>query len=143
MKQETARLLRECSEGIEMGVGAIDRVLTDVKDPEFRKIMMHCRHRHRDLGREIAMRLDAAGIPPKKLHPMVSTMARLEIEWRMRLHPKDQTAATLLTKGCNMGILCLSRLLNQYPDASEASRNLTKALIESEELLLRECRPYL
>ena len=143
MQRDTVRLLRECTEGIEMGVGAIDRLMTDVKEPRLRKIMMHARHRHKELGREIAMRLDAAGIPQKKLHPMAAAMARLEIGWNMRLRPGDQTAAKMLTRGCDMGILSLSRLLNQYPAASEGARNLTKALIESEELLRRECRPYL
>ena len=143
MKQDTVRLMRECSEGIEMGLEAIDRVLPLVHAPDFRQSLLHCRHRHRELGREIIMRLDAEGIAKKRLHPMAAWMAGMHIACRIRLHPTDASAAKLITGGCNMGIASLSRLLNQYPNASEAARNLTKALIESEEQLAQTCRAWL
>ena len=142
MHQDTVRLLRECSEGIEMGLGAIDRILPRVHSPQLRQSLLHCRHRHRSLSREIGMYLEGAGIRPKKLHPLAAAMARMEIRWKMLVRPSDRTAAGLIRKGCGMGISSLQRLLEQYPGASEAARDLTRALIESETLMEKDCRAF-
>ena len=36
IEQDTIRLLRECDAGVKMGVAAIDNVLSEVKNEEFR-----------------------------------------------------------------------------------------------------------
>ena len=55
----------------------------------------------------------------------------------------DATVADLMTDGCNMGVKSLSRYLNQYKAADEQSKNIAKRLIELEEGLAVNMRPYL
>ena len=143
MNEDSIRLLRECDAGIQMGTETLDRILKDVRNPAFRSVLVRCRNHHLHLGREIAMRLDGAGIRGKPLHRAAARMAKWKICWKMRLHPDERTAADLVTQGGNMGIQSLFRYLNRYPAAEEGARNLTLALIRSEENLVAQTRSYL
>lgn len=39
IEQDTIRLLRECDSGVKMGLSAIDDVILQVNDPDFRKLL--------------------------------------------------------------------------------------------------------
>ncbi len=55
----------------------------------------------------------------------------------------DRTIADLITDGCNMGIKSLSKYLNQYKAADEQSKDIAKRLIQLEEKLVCNMRPFL
>ena len=55
----------------------------------------------------------------------------------------DETAADLITDGCNMGIKSLYKYMNQYPAANEKTKDLCKRLIAIEDQLRKELRAYL
>ena len=55
----------------------------------------------------------------------------------------NQTAADLITDGCNMGIKSLYRYMNQYPGANSKVKDLCKRLISIEDQLRKELRAYL
>lgn len=55
----------------------------------------------------------------------------------------DETAADLITDGCNMGIKSLYKYLNQYPAANSKVKDLCKRLISIEDQLRKELRAYL
>ena len=62
---------------------------------------------------------------------------------KLMMEESDATVACLMTDGCNMGIKSLSKYLNQYKAADEASKNLTKELIRLEDQLVKDIRIYL
>ena len=55
----------------------------------------------------------------------------------------DETAADLITDGCNMGIKSLYKYMNQYPNADEKVKELCTRLISIEDQLRKELRSYL
>ena len=55
----------------------------------------------------------------------------------------DETAADLITDGCNMGIKSLYKYLNQYPNADSKVKDLCNRLISIEDQLRKELRAYL
>ena len=55
----------------------------------------------------------------------------------------DETIADLMTEGCNMGVKSLNKYLNQYKAADEKTKDITKRLINIEEKLVVDIRPYL
>jgi hypothetical protein len=59
------------------------------------------------------------------------------------MHESDHTIADLMTDGCDMGVKSLSKYLNQYKAADEASKDIAKRLIALEESLGKEIRGYL
>ena len=61
----------------------------------------------------------------------------------MAFEPTDQTIANLVTDGCNMGVKSLNRYLNQFTEASEPAKEITKKLIDIEEKLAIDIRRFL
>lgn len=74
---------------------------------------------------------------------MAKGMSWIKTNAKLMMNESDKTAADLITDGCNMGIKSLSRYLNQYEAADEASKDITKRLIHSEEQLVTDVRPFL
>lgn len=50
IEQDTIRLLRECDAGVKMGVAAIDNVLSEVKNEEFRVKLIALKDDHQQLN---------------------------------------------------------------------------------------------
>ena len=67
----------------------------------------------------------------------------MKTNMKMAMEETDHTIADLITDGCNMGVKCLSRYLNQYAAADEQSKDITKKLIRIEEDLAVKMRDYL
>ncbi len=143
MEQDSVRLLRECNSGVIMGIESIDRISKYVRNPEFRRCLIRCKHRHMNLGRDIKSQLKRLGVSCKQPHLATSLMARMEIRIKMLVSRSDKTAADLVTQGTNMGILSISRYLNQYPMAAEEIKEISNALIQSEQQLVEEIRVFL
>ena len=62
---------------------------------------------------------------------------------KLAMKGTDATVADLMTDGCNMGVKSLSKYLNEYKAASEASKDVAKRLIGLEEKLAVDIREYL
>ena len=61
----------------------------------------------------------------------------------LAMDESDQTIAELMTDGGNMGVQSLTHYLNQYPAANEKAKALARSLIDSEERLVQNVRPFL
>ena len=59
-------------------------------------------------------------------------MSWIKTNVEIAMDRSDETIASLMTDGCNMGVKSLSRYLNQYPAADEKSRSLAERLIALE-----------
>ncbi len=143
IEQDTIRLLRECDAGIKMGVSAIDEVLDNVRAPAYRRCLSECKTAHEQLDRELQSALDRFSDRGKDPNPMARSMSWLKTNAMLSVKPTDATVADLITDGCNMGVKSLSKYLNEYKAADEASKNITKRLIHLEEKLAVDSRPFL
>lgn len=143
IEPDTIKLLRECDAGIKMGVASIDEVLEAVHDKEFREALRECRTGHEKLGEEIQSLLEQAHDDGKEPNPMAKGMSWMKTNVKLAMDASDETAADLITDGCNMGVKSLSRYLNQYKAASETAKNFTKRLIQMEENLVVAIRRFL
>ena len=143
IEPDTIKLLRECDAGIKMGVKSIDDVLHHVKSAELLELLQTCRDRHEDLDRDLQQLLDQYGDEGKDPNFMAEKMAAMKTGMKLKMDDGDSTVADLMTDGCNMGVKSLSRYLNQYAAADEASKDITKKLIELESRLAVDLRDYL
>lgn len=143
IEQDTIRLLRECDAGIQMGVSAIDDVLERVQAPDMYRRLSACKRAHESLKTEINVMLADCHDDGKAPNPLAQGMSWLKTNAAMALNGSDQTIASLMTDGCNMGVKSLGRYLNQYEAASEDSKNITKRLIGLEQKLSDDLREYL
>ena len=143
IEQDTVRLLRECDAGIRMGVDSIGDVLKHVKSEDLRSILTQCKVEHEKLKEELDRLLHKYRDEGKDPNPIAKGMSWMKTNAKLMMEESDATVACLMTDGCNMGIKSLSKYLNQYKAADEASKNLTKELIRLEDQLVKDIRIYL
>lgn len=145
IREDTVRLLRECSSGITMGIDSIGDVMTSVSDGRLREVLCDSREKHRALGLEADRLLDNYGDNEKEPGMIAKSMAKLKSEFMLTMagEKKDSTVADLITDGCNMGVKNLSKYLNEYKAADEKSKDIAKRLIGVEEALCRDVRSWL
>ena len=75
---------------------------------------------------------------------MAKGMSKMKTNFMMGMKDdSDETAADLITDGCNMGIKSLYKYLNQYPAADKKVKDLCNRLISIEVQLRKELRAYL
>lgn len=143
IEKDTIRLLRECDEGVKMGVASIEDVLSHVRSEALEKRLTDCKVEHEALGRELQGLLDRYGDEGKDPPAMATVMSELMSKMKLMLHDSDGEIASQMTDGCNMGVKSLSKYLNQYAAADEASKGIARRLIALEETLAADLRQYL
>ena len=132
IENDTVRLLRECDAGIRMGVDSINEVIDKVKGDSLRETLLRCREDHESLADELRGMLDECHDGGKKPNPVAKSMSWIKTNVEMTFDRSDETIASLMTDGCNMGVKSLSRYLNQYAAADEQSKSIAKRLISLE-----------
>ena len=137
---DTIKLLRECDAGIKMGVSSIDEVLEYVHDDIFRKLLTECRNKHDKLKDEIQKALLSHQDEGKNPNPVAKSMSWIKTNAKLVMNESDETIADLMTDGCNMGVKSLHKYLNQYQNADEKTKDITKRLINLEEQLTVDIR---
>ena len=143
VESDTVRLLRECDAGVKMGVDSIEDVIDNVESDRFRAILEESKRGHKVIECDILSMLDQVGDDGKSPGKMVRGMSHVMTEMKLMMSNKDATVADLMTDGCNMGVKSLSKYLNEYKAASEASKDVAKRLISLEEKLAKDIRGYL
>ena len=144
IEKDTIKLLRECDAGIKMGISSIDDVFDNVKDQTFKKQLKESKTAHEKLGTEIRGILAGYSDTGKDPNPMAKGMSKMKTGFMMNMKDDtDETAADLITDGCNMGIKSLYKYMNQYPEANSKVKDLCKRLISIEDQLRKELRAYL
>ncbi len=143
IESDTIKLLRECDAGIKMGVKSIDDVLKRVEGKRLKELLNACKDEHNKLDCELQSLLDRYGDEGKKPSIIAESMSKMKTEMKLTMKETDATIADLMTDGCNMGVKSLSRYLNQYAAADEATKDICKRLIRLEEKLAVDMRDYL
>lgn len=143
IEQDTIRLLRECDAGIKMGVASIDDVLDNVHSSQFKQCLSECKQKHEILKEELQEMLDDYHDDGKDPNPMAKGMSWIKTNMKLAMDSSDQTIASLMVDGCNMGVKSLYKYLNEYKAASEKSKDIAKRLINLEEKLAIDIRHFL
>lgn len=143
IEQDTIRLLRECDEGVKMGISSIEDVLSHVRSDKLEKLLTDCKKEHESLSAELQQLLERYNDEGKDPPAMASVMSEMMTKMKLMLHDSDAEIADLMTDGCNMGVKSLSKYLNQYAAADEASKGMARRLIALEEALAVDLRDYL
>ena len=143
IEQDTIKLLRECDEGVKMGISSIEDVLPHVHSDALEKRLTDCKTEHEALSAELQQLLDRYGDEGKDPPAMASVMSEVMTKMKLMLHDTDAEVADLMTDGCSMGVKSLSKFLNQYAAADGVSKGIAGRLIALEETLAVDLRGYL
>ncbi len=143
IEPDTIKLLRECDAGVKMGIDSIEDVVEKAEACGLKKYLVNCKRDHETLDREIQELLKSYDDEGKEPSAVSKGMSWMKTNAKLMMDESDATIADLMTDGCNMGVKSLSRYLNQYKAADEQSKDIAKRLINLEERLAIDIRPYL
>lgn len=141
--RDSIKLLKECDAGSKMAVTSLDDVLEKVENENLKALLCETKEHHAKLGNEIHALLTEYGCEEKDPNMMAKSMSKMKSTMKMTMNDSDETAADLITDGCNMGIKSLYKYLNQYPGADSKVKDLCNRLIDIEVQLRKELRQYL
>ena len=142
--RDSIKLLKECDAGSKMAVSSLEDILDKVKNVHLKKLLHETKEHHEQLGNEIHSLLMKYGSEEKDPNPMAKSMSKMKSNFMMGMkEDSDETAADLITDGCNMGIKSLYKYMNQYPNADKKVKDLCTRLISIEDQLRKELRGYL
>ena len=133
-EQDTINLLQECDSGSKMAVSAIDEIMDKVHCPDFKALLKETKEHHAKLGNEIHEELLKHHSQEKDPNPMAKSMAWLKTNMQMGIDESDETAADLMTDGCNMGIKSLSKYLKQVENCNQIATQINNSIDNSDEL---------
>ena len=143
IEPDTVKLLRECDAGIKMGISSIDDVIGRVRSEKLCRRLTSCKNEHQILGVELRKELERFNDRGKEPNPIAKTMSQMKTGAKLMMKDSDQTIASLMTDGCNMGVKSLNRYLNEYQAADERAKDAAKKLIHMEQTLAEDLRSYL
>lgn len=143
INDDTIKLLRECNAGIKMGVSSLEEVIEHVKNPEMKNILKKCKEEHSTLGNTTHELLIEYHDDDKEPNPIAKGMSWVKTNFKMAVDSSDNSISDIITDGCNMGVKALNKYLNQYKDADERVKDLTKKIISSEERLIEDLKEFL
>ena len=143
IEKDTIKLLRECDAGVKMGITSIEDVLPSVQSEKLEKLLTDCKEKHENISDEIQKELQRFHDDGKEPNPMAKGMSWLKTNVKLAMADSDHTVADLMIDGCDMGVKSLSKYLNQYEAADEHSKDIAKKLINLEEKLGEDLRPFL
>ena len=143
VNNDTIELLKECDQGVKMGIDTIDDVLHRTDDEGLREILRSYNYKHEELKEELEVLLNEAGLTGSEPNFMAKGMSALKTNFKLMLEDSDRTVADLMTDGCDMGIKSLNKYLNQYSAANEDVKDITKRIIKVEEAFEKDLKKYL
>ncbi len=141
--KDTVCLLQECDAGTKMAVDSINETLDKIQNDKLRTILTDSKEEHLKLGDEIHTLLTKHGGMYKEPGTIAKGMSWIKTNIMLGLNESDETAASLITDGCDMGIKSLQKYLNEYENADHVSKGICKKLISIEEKLSKDLREYL
>lgn len=141
--RDSINLLRECSEGVKMGITTIDEVLPHVKSEKFQDALRSSKTTHEKLYSEIMELLKQYEAQRKEPSIMAKGMVWFKTNMQEMMNKSDKAIADLITDGCNTGVKSLTKYLNDYKLADDRIRDVAGRLINSEGKLIESMKEYL
>ena len=126
---DTIKLLRECSAGVEMGIASINDVIEYAKEEKLRDILQENLTEHQALRDDISQKLDTYHDDEKSPHPIAKAMSWTKIHLNLLVNSSSKEIATLMREGCDMGIKSIQKYLEQYPTSNAEAKKYADRLI--------------
>lgn len=143
LNKDTTELLNNCYSGIIMGIESIKHVYSSAKSSELKNLLQTYINEHEELKEDITRKLSEYNIQPDEPNPIGRAMSWITTNFKICKNDPDTKIAEIMHDGCNMGIKSISKYINQYPNATEDVKKISKDIIKIEDEFLLKLRPFL
>lgn len=142
MDQDT-EFLNYIYQNAEMGMKTIDCLLDKAENSEFLEEMREERSRYGKFSDKAREQLEKAGNEPEEGKIWEEQMAKMMIRMQTLADKSPSHMAEMLVQGNTMGIIDMTKKLNEYPDLAPGVRALGHALKTFSQHNIDNCKYYL
>lgn len=143
MSKDTINLLKECNAGCKAATNSLEQVEPYLKEGKLRDMILYYDKEHIRLGEECHKLLNECKEEEKDPSLMAKAMSWISTEVKLLMDDEESKIASIMVKGCDMGIESLSRYLNEFKEANSQSVSIAKKLINLEQKFHDELLAYL
>lgn len=142
-EQQTAELLKECSQGCKMALNSMEQVGEYIRDTEMKRVFREYRDKYRKIEDEAIQLAGGCGQQETASDKMAEAFSWMTAEVKLRIRDDHSQIAKMMMDGANMGVKSIVEKMNQCPSASGDSVSLAKRFEKCNEKLAEEMKQFL
>ena len=139
----TEKLLQRVVENARTGASACEQLIQRTRDGEMRGALRDLRGQYQDFERRAEHQLYAAGAHPAPVKPVDRAGMWLGIRLNTMSDASASHIADIAIQGANMGVVGMTRDLNDLSDASAEARALAQGFVAGQQRAVERLKPYL
>lgn len=126
-----------------MATNSIEQVMPYVHSEDMKAMLNKYNDRHISLGDKSHEELAKNNSREEDPLPVVDFFAKISTDIKLLVNDDDGQIAKIMMKGCNMGIETISKHINDYSDADNASLSIAHDLVAVEEDFLHDLEKFI
>lgn len=142
MNIDTVKLLKSCNVGCKYATDGMEQVLPFVKNAYLKNAITTSNTKHTEIQNICSHLLKKSGKTEKEPSSFTLAVARIKRDIRLCFSSSPRMVASMMVDGCETGTRTICKALENYPKADKVSVALAKAVIKSQQELLREMIEY-
>ena len=136
-------LLEEVYKAAQMGLDATNIILKKVKVEPLKDYLTSQSKNYTALSDDVKKELKRRGDSPKDTPLWDKAMLWGSIQMNTLTDMSDTKIAEMMINGSTMGIVDITKKMNEYPEAEKATRELCRRFIQHEERHIENMKGYL
>lgn len=138
-------VLNDIYQNAQMGIEALDELVEDCEAGHFKKLLETQKKRYEEVFEEAEYLIGEVHETPKDVSKVQTVSSTLMIKLKTLSKKTPSHFAEMLIQGTVMGIIQLSRIINNYTsqEIRQSTLDLAQKLLDIEEQSIEELKKYL
>lgn len=141
--EDSKYVLDEVNKGIKMGMDSISNISEKIQDSQFKNDLQFEYNKYNEILNKVNNQLSKYGEFPQELNSMQKAMGWMSIEFNTLEDKSNSKISEMMIKGTNMGIIKGVKLLNNYPNIDNDTKNILNEFVEFQENSVERLKKYL
>lgn len=142
-EHQNTDLLEEVRRAAAMGLEAVQVIEPKIRDEALLQEVRRQGAEYRRLSSRAEQMLRRQGRRPSAEEPVKKAMLRGSVHWNTLMDSSTGRLSELLINGTTMGIIDMTKKLNDHPEADAGARQLAGEYLKSEELHIEKLKKLL
>jgi hypothetical protein len=140
---ENIEMLNYIYQNSSMGITTIQQILKDVDDLEFKDVLKEQLEDYIKISRKAEDLLNMENKQAKDIGVMYKVTTYLSIKMSTMKDNTSSHIAEMMVQGSNMGVIDITKNLNNYKNIENTIRSLAEQLLKIEQNNIEKLKPYL
>lgn len=143
IENQNVQLLKELYQASHMGIEASNLVTSKVEDEGLREEIERQRQKYKSLAVKTERMLADAGETPESEPAMKKAMLWGSVQMNTLLDSSPSHIAEMMINGTTMGIVDMTKRLNQLPEADAGAKKLAEEFIQGQQKSIEVLKQHL